>query len=179
MTFLAENLIKIITLVVSIIVILGTVIQFISFKICVEQNQREREFLNFNGFLLGANFFTEQKSLIGITENRRGVFDVAKLDSLSDISGLVTYPYTYFVKITDDDKVWKYGDESLKSEIERLELTKELARRLPMSGLVNIENIMVKYYHFDNPVAIKYSDRTVAGKMSVYIIGDREEASAC
>ncbi len=140
-TFMSENLIKIITLIVSILGILATLVQFQSFSIQMHGKQADREYIIFSQYLAGAPFLTYDEP-----DYRKGVLDAVKLDALTNDSFENSFSFAdlakYLVVIETGTKNWVFGDDSILKEKNRL---------------------------WEHPVAVKISDTVIPGTMKVYV----------
>ena len=144
-TFMSENFLKIVALVLTIIAILGSIVQFMSFKVEMHGKQLDRQYLMFGQYIAGAPFLTDD-----IPEYRKGVLSATKLDSFDSVSFAEQFNFPhiekYFVNICAPsptcDNEWLFGDDSIKTE---------------------------KYKLWEYPVAINMVDTIVPGKMLVYV----------
>jgi len=142
MTFMSENFLKIVSLVVVIIAILGSIVQFQSFKVEVHGKQLDRQYIMFGQYLAGAPFLTVDQP-----EYRKGVLSSDKLNALdsSSFADQFNFPHIekYFVDIvTSTGTQWTFGDNSIKSE---------------------------KHMLWEYPVAVSMVDTIIPAKMSVYV----------
>src|SRR3990167_8235740 len=134
-TFMAENLLKIIGLVVSILGILATLVQFQSFSLEIHGKQVDREYLIFSQYMAGAPFLTYDKP-----DYRKGVLDSDKLNALDNDSFDKSFTFAdltkYLVIISTESKNWVFGDDSILKE---------------------------KYKMWTHPIAVKMADTIIPG----------------
>lgn len=140
-TFMAENLLKIVALVVSILGILATLVQFQSFSLEIHGKQVDREYLIFSQYMAGAPFLTYDKP-----DYRKGVLDADKLNALDNGSFAQKFSFAdltkYLIIIATDSSTWIFGDDSILKEKNRV---------------------------WAHPVAVKMSDTIIPGTMKVYV----------
>ncbi|MBI1972150.1 MAG: hypothetical protein HYS53_02515 [Candidatus Aenigmarchaeota archaeon] len=140
-TFIAENFIKIVALVVSILGILATLVQFQSFSLQIHGKQIDREYLIFSQYMAGAPFLTQTEP-----DYRKGVLDTDKLNNLNNDSFSEKFGFAditkYLVVITTDSQGWVFGDDSILKEKNRV---------------------------WEHPVAVKMTDTIIPGTMKVYV----------
>ncbi|MBI4168049.1 MAG: hypothetical protein HY515_03770 [Candidatus Aenigmarchaeota archaeon] len=140
-TFMSENLIKIITLIVSTLGILATLVQFQSFSIQMHGKQVDREYIIFSQYMTGAPFLTYDEP-----DYRKGVLDAIKLDALTNDSFEKSFSFAdlskYLVVIITDSKGWVFGDDSILKEKNRL---------------------------WEHPVAVNTSAAVIPGTMKIYV----------
>lgn len=140
-TFIAENFLKIIALVVSILGILATLVQFQSFSLQIHGKQIDREYLIFSQYMAGAPFLTQTEP-----DYRKGVLNATKLDALDNDTFEKSFSFAditkYLVIIVTDSKGWVFGDDSILKEKNRV---------------------------WEHPVAVKMADTIISGSMKVYV----------
>ncbi len=140
-TFIAENFLKIIALVVSILGILATWVQFESFSLEIHGKQIDREYLIFSQYMAGAPFLTQT-----VPDYRKGVLDADKLNALDNDTFQKNFSFAditkYLVVIVTDSKGWVFGDDSILKEKNRV---------------------------WQHPVAVKMTGTIIPGTMKVYV----------
>lgn len=138
---MAENLIKIITLIISTLGILGTLVQFQSFSIQMHGKQVDREYIIFSQYMAGSPFLTYDEP-----DYRKGVLDSRMLNKLTNktfgekISFADLTKYLVVIDITSN--AWVFGDDSILKEKNRL---------------------------WEHPIAVNVTNIVVPGIMKVYV----------
>ncbi|MBI4176842.1 MAG: hypothetical protein HY516_00585 [Candidatus Aenigmarchaeota archaeon] len=141
-SFISENFLKIASLVLTIVALLGSIVQFQDFSLQAHGNQIDRLNLMFGQYLAGAPFLTQSEP-----DYRKGVLDADKLDKLDATTFGQQFDFQikkYYLQInlTDNSRTWEFGDVSIRKE---------------------------NYKLWEYPVAVNVSDAVLAGKMSVYV----------
>ena len=141
-TFMSENFLKIVSLVLTVLAILGSIVQFQSFKIELHGKQLDRQYIMFGQYLVGAPFITDDST--GYT---KGLLSEMKLDSFdrNSFDDQFNFPQIekYYVEIIVSGAIrWIFGDDGLKSE---------------------------KHMLWEYPVAINMDNTVMPAKMMVYV----------
>ncbi len=141
-SFLTENFLKIVSLVLTIFAILGSIVQFQTFSIQVHGKQLDRQYLMFGQYMAGASFITDDYA-----GYRKGVLSAEKLDKLNAERFDRSFDFQmkkYYMEIGSFDgaKRWVFGDNSMMRE---------------------------NYRTWEYPVAINMSDTIVPGNITLYV----------
>ncbi len=141
-SFLSENFLKIVSLVLTILVILGSIVQFQTFSIQVHGKQLDRQYLMFGQYIAGASFITDDSA-----GYRKGVLSSEKLNKLNADLFDKSFDFQmkkYYVEIGSYDGTarWAFGDNSILRE-----------------------NYKAREY----PAAINMSDTIVPGNITLYV----------
>ena len=107
---IAEFLLKMMTVIILILGILGMVMQSVAYQGNVAVYDSDRLAINLGNSLLSAPCLTEQVN----GESRRGVFEAEKLDSAGSLCMEVDALYN--VKITGGGRTWEFGEVVGKGE---------------------------------------------------------------
>ncbi len=147
-SFLSENFVKIITFITFTIAILGSIVQFASFRVDIQGYGTNRQLMVLGQDIIGAEFLSYAPN----GEVVKGVFSKEKLDALNgDLSGKIKFAGMpkYFINITDSEKKsWLFGDGTVKTQTH------------------------LKYFY---PISIRYSDKTVPAKVEIYFLKGSEK----
>ncbi len=146
-SFLSENFVKIITFITFPIAILGSIVQFASFRVDIQGYGTNRQLMVLGQDIIGAEFLSYAPN----GEVVKGVFSKEKLDALNgDLNGKIKFANMpkYFINITDSEEAWKFGDESVKDATH------------------------LKYFY---PVSIRYPNKTVPAKVEMYFLRGSEK----
>ncbi len=149
-SFLAENFVKIITFITFTIAILGSIVQFASFRVDIQGYGANRQLMMIGQDIIGAKFLSEESG----GETIKGVFSKQKLDGLGgDLGDKIKFADmpTYFINITvatgSEKKSWLFGDAAVKDKPH------------------------LKYFH---PVAVKYPDKTLPAIVEIYFLNKQK-----
>ncbi|MFQ6009540.1 MAG: hypothetical protein ACE5J7_00230 [Candidatus Aenigmatarchaeota archaeon] len=107
---IAEFLLKMMTVVILILGILGMVMQSAAYQGNIIIYDADRLALNLGHALLSAPCLTEEVD----GEPRRGIFEVGKLDSVKDLC--MDVDAVYNIKVAGGGKSWEFGKTVTKGE---------------------------------------------------------------
>lgn len=142
-SFLSENFVKIITFITFTIAILGSIVQFASFRVDIQGYGVNRQLMVIGQDIIGAKFLSEESG----GEVVKGVFSKEKLDALGgDLGDKIKFADMpeYFIIITDsENNSWLFGDAAVKDKPH------------------------LKYFY---PIAIKYPDKTLPATIEIYFL---------
>lgn len=148
-SFLAENFVKIITFITFTIAILGSIVQFASFRVDIQGYGANRQLMMIGQDIIGAKFLSYSPDGEN-GEIMKGVFSKEKLDALSgDLGDKIAFADMpeYFINIRDSENSWKFGDAGVKDKPH------------------------LKYFH---PIAIKYPGKTLPAIVEIYFLNKQK-----